>query len=74
MKGYPFLPFDPWNHNKRLMWLTQESSALVPQGQMNNLTMENSNTNAGDPLKGAKREMKINGIRTRGVMFEWKGE
>lgn len=33
------------------------------QGQMNNLSMENSNTNAGALLKGVKGGMKTNGER-----------
>lgn len=41
---------------------------------MNNLAMENSNTNAGDLLKGARKGMKTNGERRRGEMYERKGE
>lgn len=68
------MPFDPWNHNKSLMWLTRESSIALLQGQMNNLTMENSNTNADDLLKGGRRGMKTNGERRMGDMYEGKGE
>lgn len=44
------------------------------QGQMNNLAMENSNTNAGDLLIGARRGMKTNRQRIRERMYERKGE
>lgn len=65
------LPFDPWNHNKSFMWLTKESSTVL-LGQLNNLAMENSNTNAGDLLKGARRGMKTNGERIRGKCVSGK--
>lgn len=70
------LPFDPWNHNKSLMWLTQDSSTVLTdkQGQINNLAMENSNTNAGDLLKRVVKGMKTNGERRSGEMHERKGE